>query len=77
MKIPMQKSQEVRSIPQNRHESSISIQPFQGVPTTSLQQRRVYSSGFKHVQLKKDLRITSDSQINSIQLSQSSKSSDT
>lgn len=77
IKIPIQKSQEVQSIPQNGHKSNVSVKPFKGVPTTSLQERRVNNSGLNHVELKRESYITSDGQINNTQSSQSSKSSDT
>lgn len=76
VKIPIQKSLEIRSIPQNGHESNISVQPFPGISQTSLQQRRTYTSGLKHIQLKTDIRLTSDNQINSTQ-QQSNKTNDT
>lgn len=76
VKIPERNSLGLCTISQNGLEPSIHKQQFQGGSQTSLQQRRVYGTGFnQRIRIKKDL-MASDSQVNNSQVSQSTKTSD-
>lgn len=76
VKIPERNSLGLCTIPQNGLEPSIHKQQFQEGSQTSLQQRRVYGTGFnQRIRIKKDL-MASDNQVNNSQVSQSTKTSD-